>query len=72
MTTTLGIGSRLSYKGELCTINYIGEIPAWPGVTTYGLEWDNPSRGKHNGTYKGNTYFNCMLILTCLNILMSF
>ncbi|CCE64728.1 hypothetical protein TPHA_0I02240 [Tetrapisispora phaffii CBS 4417] len=52
------VGERLSINNELCTIKYIGEIKNWPGEETYGLEWDNTSRGKHSGTIDGIEYFS--------------
>ncbi|EDO15999.1 hypothetical protein Kpol_499p27 [Vanderwaltozyma polyspora DSM 70294] len=51
------VGSRLCISDELCTIRYVGEIDAWPGIVAYGVEWDNTSRGKHSGTVGGRRYF---------------
>ena len=25
----------------------------------YGIEWDDPDRGKHDGTHEGVKYFEC-------------
>ncbi|CCH41579.1 Tubulin-specific chaperone cofactor E-like protein [Wickerhamomyces ciferrii] len=56
------VGDRLSYSGELCTVRFIGEIPAWPGEVAFGVEWDSLTYGdektgsfvksskKHDGT----------------------
>ncbi len=58
----LEIGDRLSYGGELCTIKFIGEIPAWPNEVALGVEWDNIQKGKHNGSFKGIKYFESELV----------
>lgn len=57
MTQSVLVGSRLSYAGELCTVRFIGEIPAWPNEVAYGVEWDNVEKGKHDGSFKGISYF---------------
>ncbi|KAH3669543.1 hypothetical protein WICMUC_004965 [Wickerhamomyces mucosus] len=51
------IGERLSYSGELCTVKFVGEIPAWKDEIAIGVEWDNPLKGKHNGIFQGVEYF---------------
>lgn len=53
------VGSRLSYNGDLCTVRFIGKIPPW-SVLAYGVEWDDPSRGKNNGSLQQIQYFNCL------------
>lgn len=40
------------------TVLYIGPVDGKKG-TWAGVEWDQPNRGKHNGTYHGHTYFRC-------------
>ncbi|CAK4031213.1 Hypothetical predicted protein [Lecanosticta acicola] len=52
------IGQRLSLKGQLCTIRYIGAVADKPG-DWLGVEWDDPTRGKHDGTHDGVRYFEC-------------
>ncbi|KAI4280345.1 MAG: hypothetical protein L6R38_004528 [Xanthoria sp. 2 TBL-2021] len=52
------LGKRLSYDGSLCTVRWRGEIESLKGQWL-GVEWDDPSRGKHDGTYAGNRYFSC-------------
>ncbi|KAG5438845.1 hypothetical protein PCANB_002565 [Pneumocystis canis] len=52
------IGDRISFKGNCCTIKYIGPLKGIKGQWL-GVEWDDPSRGKHNGTYLDQTYFEC-------------
>jgi len=52
------VGQRVSFESNLCTIRYIGAVEdtdkEWLGV-----EWDEPSRGKHDGSHKGKRYFKC-------------
>lgn len=57
------VGTRLSYKGEVCTVRYVGTIGPWGEDTTaYGVEWDDPERGKNDGSLQGVRYFNtCVL-----------
>ncbi|KTW32860.1 hypothetical protein PNEG_04321 [Pneumocystis murina B123] len=52
------IGDRISFEGNCCTIKYIGPVKGVEGQWL-GVEWDDPSRGKHNGTYLGENYFKC-------------
>jgi len=52
----VSIGIRLSISSFLCTVLYSGEVDGTSG-SWYGVEWDDPSRGKHSGTHNGNTYF---------------
>ncbi|KAK3336895.1 hypothetical protein B0T19DRAFT_410875 [Cercophora scortea] len=52
------IGQRRSYDGALCTVRYAGEVVGTNG-SWLGVEWDDPSRGKHDGQYKGVRYFSC-------------
>lgn len=56
-TYTLNIGSRVVCDGDYGTVMYIGELDSMEGIWV-GLEWDNPSRGKHSGDYKGIQYFS--------------
>ncbi|GAB7338979.1 hypothetical protein MBLNU457_5648t1 [Dothideomycetes sp. NU457] len=52
------VGQRLSNKGQLCTVRYVGAVTGKSGEWL-GVEWDNASRGKHNGTFEGVKYFQC-------------
>lgn len=52
------IGQRLSYDGVLCTVRFVGQVAGTTG-TWLGVEWDDPSRGKHDGSHKGLRYFTC-------------
>lgn len=51
-------GERLSLKGQLCTVRYVGPVGDKPGKWL-GVEWDDPKRGKHNGTHEQLNYFTC-------------
>ncbi|KAI5209781.1 hypothetical protein AUEXF2481DRAFT_5945 [Aureobasidium subglaciale EXF-2481] len=51
-------GKRLSTKGERCTVRYIGEVKGKSGQWL-GVEWDDPTRGKHSGSHDGIEYFKC-------------
>ena len=51
-------GKRLSFGGHLCTVRYIGPVKNQEG-DWLGVEWDDPSRGKHDGNHKDVRYFNC-------------
>jgi tubulin-specific chaperone E len=56
------IGQRLSLKHQLCTVRYVGAVADKPGEWP-GVEWDDPERGKHDGTHNGIKYFTCKAIL---------
>ncbi|XP_069698305.1 tubulin-specific chaperone E [Periplaneta americana] len=50
-------GQRIECNGYYGTIGYIGEVPPTKGIWL-GIDWDDPARGKHNGTHEGEKYFN--------------
>ncbi len=52
-------GRRISYGGALCTVRYHGSLPGTRGAWL-GVEWDDPSRGIHDGRYRGTRYFECL------------
>ncbi|KAK5575676.1 hypothetical protein RB653_006809 [Dictyostelium firmibasis] len=54
------IGERvISDDGSVGTIRYEGKVDGFEG-NWYGIEWDDPKRGKHQGTVKGKQYFKCI------------
>lgn len=53
------IGQRRSYAGALCTIRYQGSLPSLKGEWL-GVEWDDPTRGKHSGSHEGYQVFECL------------
>ncbi|KAJ6171099.1 Leucine-rich repeat typical subtype [Penicillium chermesinum] len=52
------VGQRRSFDGHLCTIRYVGGVQGTSG-DWLGVEWDDPTRGKHSGEHKGVRYFTC-------------
>ncbi|KAF2668060.1 RNI-like protein [Microthyrium microscopicum] len=52
------VGKRLSYERNLCTVRYIGPVAGTKGEWL-GVEWDDPTRGKHSGQAGGVRYFKC-------------
>uniref|UniRef100_A0A8C5WI95 CAP-Gly domain-containing protein n=1 Tax=Leptobrachium leishanense TaxID=445787 RepID=A0A8C5WI95_9ANUR len=61
MTDTVpsdAVGRRIICNGEYGIVRYVGIVPPTPGLWL-GIEWDNPQRGKHDGTHEGTKYFTC-------------
>ncbi|MCJ1420890.1 hypothetical protein MMC32_007249 [Xylographa parallela] len=58
-TSDFYIGKRISLAGDLGTVRYVGNVVGtqhdW-----LGIEWDDPTRGKHDGVYNGHVYFKCL------------
>lgn len=52
----VSIGSRVKCGEDFGTVKFIGEIQGYKGLW-YGVEWDNISRGKHDGSVEGVQYF---------------
>uniref|UniRef100_A0A4W3I7S2 Tubulin-specific chaperone E n=1 Tax=Callorhinchus milii TaxID=7868 RepID=A0A4W3I7S2_CALMI len=52
------IGRRIVCREEYGTVRFVGKVPPTEGIWL-GVEWDNPERGKHDGTHEGNHYFKC-------------
>ncbi|KAF3053193.1 hypothetical protein E8E11_011620 [Didymella keratinophila] len=59
MGTDIYIGKRLSFDGQLCTIRFRGTVAGTRGEWL-GVEWDDPTRGKHSGEHQGHRYFECL------------
>ena len=56
------LSRRLEYQGVYATVRYFGPLKHLPADKHdphlwVGVEWDDPSRGKHNGTVDGVVYF---------------
>ncbi|CAJ0958286.1 unnamed protein product, partial [Mesorhabditis belari] len=52
-------GDRITKIGQVDergSVRYVELVDGQKG-TWIGVEWDNPSRGRHNGTIEGKTYF---------------
>ncbi|XP_055002689.1 tubulin-specific chaperone E isoform X2 [Sorex araneus] len=52
------IGRRVEVNGERATVRFSGTVPPVAGLWL-GVEWDNPERGKHDGSHEGTVYFKC-------------
>jgi dynactin complex subunit len=65
MATDIYVGKRLSFDGQLCTVRYLGEVKGTKGEWL-GVEWDDPTRGKHSGENGGVKYFECKTTIQCL------
>ncbi|XP_074846244.1 tubulin-specific chaperone E isoform X2 [Carettochelys insculpta] len=52
------LGRRILCDTEYATVRYAGSVPPTTGLWL-GVEWDNPQRGKHNGSHEGIQYFKC-------------
>lgn len=52
------INQRLSFAAILCTVRYIGPVEGTSGEWL-GVEWDEPTKGKHSGEHGGKKYFDC-------------
>lgn len=53
----MDVGDRVvTVDGDLGTVRYAGAVPHWP-VTALGIEWDDPARGRHDGSVAGTRYF---------------
>lgn len=56
----IALGYRFVCDGHYGTVRYIGPVPPTEG-TWLGVEWDDSSRGKHDGTHNGKSYFKTRL-----------
>ncbi|KAJ8088091.1 hypothetical protein PM082_013642 [Marasmius tenuissimus] len=54
----ISVGDRVSYLGNSATVKSLGTVDGTDG-TWLGVEWDDPSRGKHDGVKDGKRYFSC-------------
>ncbi|KAI0306717.1 hypothetical protein B0F90DRAFT_1623181 [Multifurca ochricompacta] len=59
ISTFPSLGTRISLSGYVGTIRYVGEVHGTSGIW-FGVEWDDPSRGKHDGIKGGKRYFSCL------------
>ncbi|CAI2351267.1 unnamed protein product [Caenorhabditis sp. 36 PRJEB53466] len=51
------VGQRVRIDSHTATVRYIGEVEGYGTQRWVGLEWDEASRGKHDGSVKGRRYF---------------
>lgn len=52
----LRVGDRVDVAGHRGTVRYIGDVVGTKGEWL-GIEWDDPERGKHDGSHGGVQYF---------------
>ena len=52
------VGQRVVVEEHKATIAFTGHVGDTQGEW-YGVLWDDPTRGKHNGTHEGVRYFRC-------------
>ena len=55
---TASVGTRVNFNNHIGTIKYAGPVNNTTGIWL-GIEWDDPTRGKHNGSKDGKQYFTC-------------
>ncbi|KAF7295520.1 CAP-Gly domain-containing protein [Mycena indigotica] len=53
-------GTRLRLAEHTGTIRYAGPVDGTTG-SWLGIEWDDPTRGKHDGVKDGKRYFTCRI-----------
>lgn len=53
------VGTRIAHAGYLGTVNFVGQVDGTQGLWL-GVEWDDPSRGRHSGAKDGRQYFTCL------------
>ena len=54
------IGLRVELNDQIGIVKYVGPVhkeKMKPTDIFLGIEWEDPSRGKHNGTVDGYEYF---------------
>jgi len=60
---SIEVGRRIESEGHYGTVRFVGNLQKpdttklYQDVTWVGIEWDKPSRGKHDGSYGGIRYF---------------
>jgi len=56
---SIKIGRRVSVGTHYGTVRYVGSIPDTDFIWA-GIEWDDSSRGKHDGIHNGVRYFKTL------------
>ena len=64
----VSVGDRIAVDGCRATICFLGQIAGKQGKWI-GLEWDDSSKGKHDGTFEGQRYFACSRPGACASFL---
>jgi dynactin complex subunit len=52
------IGARIALNSHIGIVRFVGQVDNTTG-TWIGVEWDDPTRGKHDGYKNGKRYFSC-------------
>lgn len=61
----VNIQDRVELDGAFGTIRWIGNLPQWGSATlAYGIEWDDPQRGKNSGSVGDTFYFSVKVPLS--------
>lgn len=61
----VNIQDRVELDGAYGTIRWIGHLPQWgPATLAYGIEWDDPQRGKNSGSVGDTFYFSVQVPLS--------
>lgn len=55
---SMSIGDRICFNSNFGTIRYIGTLSGKQG-SWFGIEWDDPTRGRGDGSVGGIRYFTC-------------
>ena len=54
------VGCRIETNdGARAVVRYVGAVEGTEGEWI-GVEWDDPTRGKHDGSHGGKRYFECV------------
>jgi len=54
------VGARVQSEGSRATVRYVGAVEGQdPSKTWVGVQWDEPGRGKNDGSTGGVRYFEC-------------
>ena len=54
--TMVTVGERIQVKDDFATVRFVGLVDGSKGEWL-GVEWDDPARGKHDGSHNGKRYF---------------
>jgi tubulin-specific chaperone E len=57
--TNVGPGARVEFAGSRGFVRFAGMLPNRGDITWVGIEWDDPERGRHDGSADGVQYFEC-------------
>ncbi|TFK30063.1 outer arm dynein light chain 1 [Coprinopsis marcescibilis] len=50
------LGTRILHNGQTGTVKYVGPVDGTTGIWL-GIDWDDPERGKHDGSKDNKRYF---------------